>query len=127
RLLHAVDEARAAAAGVTSLEELGAAVLPPLRRASGTLESEPLLVTLHPPRQVRVDAAGGAHVDEREASPAILEHLSARPGEVVVSAPLVEQVVRRADLRALVDALVREDALAIVPLSMDLELEGYLV
>lgn len=127
RLLDAVDEACAAAVGATSLEELGAAVLPPLRRGSATLDAEPLLFTLHPARHVRVDAAGVAHVAEREASPAILEHLSARPGEVVVSAPLVEQVVRRPDLRALVDALVREDALSIVPLSMHLELEGYLV
>ncbi len=127
RLVTAVDEARAASVGATSLEELGASALPPLRRASATLDADPLLVLLHPPRQVRVDAAGVAHVDEREPSPAILEHLSARPGEVVVSAPLVEQVVRRPDLRALVDALVREDALAIVPLSVDLELEGYLV
>src|SRR5690606_37953668 len=100
---------------------------PPLRRASGTLEADPLLVTLHPPRQVRVDAAGVAHVDEREPSPAIVEHASARPGEIVVSAPLVEQVVRRPDLRALVDALVREDALCVVPLSVNLELEGFLV
>jgi hypothetical protein len=127
RLLSALDEARAGSVGVSSLEELGAAVLPPLRRGSATLEADPLLFILHPPRQVRADAAGVAHVTEREPSPAILEHLSAKPGEVVVSAPLVEQVVRRPDLRALVEALAREDALAIVPLSMNLELEGYLI
>lgn len=127
RLLAAIDEALERSVGVATLEELGAAVLPPLRSASGTIESEPLLFTLHPPRQVRVDAAGMAHVEERNASPAIVEHLSAKPGEVVVSAPLFEQVVRRPDLRALVDALDREDALCVVPLSMNLELEGLLI
>lgn len=126
-LLRAVDEALDAAVGATSLEELGAAILPPLRRASGTIEGEPLLFTLHPARRVRVDAAGVAHVEERDPSPAILEHLTPKSGEIVVSAPLLEQVVRRADLRPLVDALEREDALALVPLSREQELEGFLI
>jgi two-component system response regulator HydG len=127
KLLAAVQRTLESAVAVTTFEELGAAVLPALRRASGALDAEPLLVTLDPPRQVRVDAAGVAHVSEGEASPAILEHVRPRPGEIVVRAPLVEQVVRRPDLRGVVDALDRADALCVVPLSHDLELEGLLV
>lgn len=127
RLLASVDEARERAWGVTSLEELGEAILPPLRRGSGALDAEPLLWTIDPPRQVRVDAAGVAHVRERDPSPAMTQHVLERPGEIVVSAPLAEQVVRRADLRGIVDALEREDALCVVPLSIDRELEGLLI
>lgn len=125
-----LDGARAAldeAVSATSLEEVGAAVLPHLRRASDDPEAAPLLFTLDPPREVRVDAASTAHVEERELSPVLRGTLSERPGEVVVSAPLAEQVVRRADLRPLVDALDRLDALCVVPLAVDLELEGALV
>lgn len=127
RLLEALDEARERAWAVTSLERLGEAVLPPLRRASGALDAEPLLWTIEPPRQVRIDAAGIAHVRAVEPSPAIVARLLERPGEVVVSAPLAEQVVRRPELRALVDALEREDALCVVPLSSAGELEGFLI
>ncbi len=127
RLSSAVSQVIRAAVAVTTLEELGATVLPPLRRASASFEAEPLVFTLDPPRQVRVDAAGVAHVSEREPSPAIVQHLRARPGEIVVRAPLVDQVVRRLELRALVDALERLDALCVVPLAQENELEGLLV
>ncbi len=127
RLLGGIEEARERATGATSLEELGEAVLPPLRRASGALDAEPALWTIDPPRHVRIDAAGIAHARETEASPAIVARLVERPGEIVVAAPIAEQVVRRAELRALADALEREDALAVLPLSLDRELEGMLI
>ncbi len=127
RLLRAVDEALGGSLGATTLEELGEAILPALRRAAGTFEAEPILWTIDPPRQVRVDAAGVAHVEERDHSPAILSRLSARPGEIVVSAPLAGLVVRRPELRDLVDALERVDAFCVVPLSVAAELEGVLI
>lgn len=127
RLLAGLEEARERAMGATSLEELGEAVLPPLRGASGALDAEPALFTFDPPRYVRIDAAGIAHVRDTEASPAILARLVERPGEIVVTAPIAEQVVRRAELRALADALEREDALCVLPLSLDGELEGMVV
>lgn len=127
RLLGGAHEALEAAVGATSLGELGAAVLPPLRRASDDLESSPFLFTLDPPREVRVDAASVAHVEARELSPVLVERMLERPGEIVVAAPLADSVVRRADLRPLVEALDRLDALCVVPLAVDLELEGALV
>jgi DNA-binding NtrC family response regulator len=127
QLLLAIDEAIEAAADATTLHELGAAVLPPLRRRSGALDAEPLLWTIDPPRTIRIDAAGVAHVEDIAPSPAIVARVSERPGEVVVSAPLIATVVRRPDLRHLVDALERHDALCVVPLSVRMDLEGVLV
>ncbi len=127
RLLRASDEALTAAVGATSLDELGQAVLPPLRRASDTLDADPLLLCFDPPREVRVDAASVAHVEGRESSEALRAWLHERPGEVIVTAPLLDQVVRRAELRGLAEALDRMDALCVVPLSMDFESVGALV
>ncbi|MCA9609838.1 MAG: sigma-54-dependent Fis family transcriptional regulator, partial [Myxococcales bacterium] len=127
RLVAGCEEALAKAVGATTLAALGEAVLPALRRAADTTDAEPLLFTIDPPRSVRVDAAAAAHVDERELPSALHDVLEARTGEIVVAAPLAEQVVRRADLRPLVSALESVDALCVVPLSMDFELEGALV
>lgn len=127
RLLDGIRAAQEAAVGATSLEEIGAAVLPHLRWASGDLDASPLLFTVDPPREVRVDAASTARVEERELSPELCRRMIDKPGEIIVTAPLAEQVVRRADLRPLVDALDRLDALCVVPLAVDLELEGSFV
>lgn len=127
RLVEGCEEALARAVGATTLAELGEAVLPALRRASDTPDASPLLFCVDPPRAVRVDAASVPHVDDRELPSALHAVLEAKPGEIVVAAPLVEQVVRRADLRPLVSALESVDALCVVPLARDLELEGALV
>lgn len=127
RLVRGAELALRAAVGATSLGELGAAVLPHLRRAADTVDAEPLIISLDPPRAVRIDAASIAHVEEREIGPALRARLAASPRDVIVAAPLAGQVVRRADLRPLVDALESFDALCVVPLSVDLELEGVLV
>ncbi|MEZ4337185.1 MAG: sigma 54-interacting transcriptional regulator [Sandaracinaceae bacterium] len=127
RLVDGSQEALEKAVGATTLAELGELVLPPLRRAADTPDADPLLFCVDPPRCVRVDAAAVPHVDERELPSALHGVLEAKPGEIVVSAPLVEQVVRRADLRPLVSALESVDALCVVPLSRDMELEGALV
>lgn len=127
QLLGAVDAALEAAADATTLHELGAAILPALRRGSGAIDAEPLLWTIDPPRTIRIDAAGVAHVEDIPPSPAIAARVSERPGEVVVSAPVIATVVRRPDLRPLVDALERHDALCVVPLSVRMDLEGILI
>jgi DNA-binding NtrC family response regulator len=127
RLLEAADEALEGSRFATSFEELAESVLPPLRRGSGALDGEPAIWTIDPPRRVRVDAAGVAHVEEREPSPAIVAHATERFGEVIVREPLVRQVVRRSDLRPLVDALDTCDALCVVPLALERELEGFLI
>ncbi|MGE3629527.1 MAG: sigma 54-interacting transcriptional regulator [Sandaracinaceae bacterium] len=127
RLLDGASRALDAAVGATSFEDLGEAVLPPLRLAAGSMEAEPLLCAFDPPREVRIDAAAVAHVEAREPSDALRTQILERPGEIIVAAPLFEQVVRRAELRPLVDALERLDALAVVPLSVDQEPVGALV
>jgi len=127
RLVRGAREALASTVGATTFEQLGATVLPPLRRAADSLEAEPLLFAIDPPRAVRVDAASIPHVEDRPLPEGLRERLEAAPGEVVVSAPLVEQVVRRPELRALVSGLEALDALCVVPLSVERELEGALV
>lgn len=127
RLLVAVEAADRASAGARDLGALGAAVLGPLRKASRHSDAEPLLFALDPPRAVRIDSAGVAHVEPRPISPALLERMLARRGEIVLRGPIEVLVVRRPDLRALAEALEALDALAVVPLVQEGELEGALV
>lgn len=126
RLLVAVEAADRASAGARDLDALGAAVLAPLRKAARRADAEPILFALDPPRAVRIDAAGIAHVEHRPLSPALLERLLARRGEIVLRGPIEVLVVRRPDLRALAESLETLDALAIVPLVQQGELEGAL-
>jgi len=127
RLVRGAREALVKTVGATTFEQLGETVLPPLRRAADSLEAEPLLFALDPPRAVRVDAASIPHVEDRPLPEGLRARLEEAPGEIVVAAPLVEQVVRRADLRSLVAGLESLDALCVVPLSVEHELEGALV
>lgn len=127
RLLAAVDAADRACAGARDLDTLGAAVLAPLRKAARRPDAEPLLYAIDPARVVRLDAAGLAHVEQRPLSPALLERLGARRGEIVLRGPIEVLVVRRPDLRALAESLEALDALAVVPLVQQGELEGAIV
>ena len=127
RWLAAVRTADRASVGARDLDALGAAVLTPLRVAARLAEAEPLLFAIDPPRAVRLDAAGLAHVSSRSLSPALVERFNTRRGEIVLRAPIDAQVVRRPDLRALAEALEALDALAVVPLLYQGELEGALV
>ncbi len=130
RLLEAIASARERVRTARSLEQIAEAVLPPLRRAALGDGEPPRLLCFDPAREARVDAAGVGHVEARPLSPAILERLTLRPGEIVVARPVVDSAVRRPDLRALVTALVDLDALAIVPLGSEAgpdALEGALV
>lgn len=127
RLLAAIATAHDDLAGAQTLEELAQRVLPALRVASRSPEARPVLVVVTPPCEVTVDAAGVAHLHVGELSPAIASHLRERPGEVILRAPLESQVVRAPQLRSLVEALERLDALAVVALVALGELEGALV
>ena len=127
RLIEGAQEARDANVVATSLAELAEGVLPPLRVASGSVEATPMIFAFDPPRIARIDLAGVGHDDAGELPAAVAQALVAQPGDVLVAAPLIEGVVRRPELRALVDALERLDALCIVPLRSSAELEGALV
>jgi DNA-binding NtrC family response regulator len=127
RLLRAIEEIESAIVGARTLEELGAAVLIPLRVAARTHEARPLIQTLSPARQVVVDGAGLPKAEAREMSAAIVGRLTERPGDVVVLAPLVSLVVRRPHLRPLVEALEQLEALCVVPVAAAGDLEGALV
>jgi two-component system response regulator HydG len=127
RLLLAIEAARSKLEGVRSLEDLGQAVLPPLRVASRSSEARALILVAVPSCEVSVDAASVAHVAAVESSPAVMNRLRERPGEVLLRAPLEALVVRRPELRPLVDSLERHDALAVVALVDLQEIEGALV
>lgn len=127
RLLDAVERAREGVGRVSSLEEIAAALLVPLEEAAGSPDATPRLYLVDPPREARVDSAGVAHVREARLSDALRDRLAEAPGEIVVRAPLEEAIVRHPERRLLVESLVAMDALCVVPLSVDGELEGALV
>jgi DNA-binding NtrC family response regulator len=127
RLLRAIDEGERALVSARSLEDVASAVLAPLRRAARHDGARPLIQTLAPAKQATVDAAGMPRAEPREMSPTILSRIADRPGEIVVLAPLRAQVVRRPDLRPLIDALELLDALCVVPIASGGELEGALL
>ncbi|MGF1466355.1 MAG: helix-turn-helix domain-containing protein [Sandaracinaceae bacterium] len=127
RLLDAGRDALALADSGTTIEDIAEAVLPILRRATRDLEAEPLLYALDPDREVRVSAAAQAEARPVELSPALVAALRERPGETIVRASLEGLEVRHPELRPLIDALVSRDALVVVPLAVDLHLEGVLV
>lgn len=127
RLLDAIDDAQEAVAGSPDLGAVAAAVLPALRRASGSLSTEPLLYTTEPARELRIDAAGQPHSRAVAMPAAIQARLVDNPGEVLVRSAFETRVVRRPDLRELVEALASIDALCVAPLAVRGELEGILV
>jgi two-component system response regulator HydG len=127
RLLDAIESIRAAIEGVQSLEELGQRVLPPLRIASRSEDARPVILVVVPSAEVTVDLASVPHVRSSEGSPALFSRLRERPGEVLLRAPMEALVVRRPELRPLIEVLERHDALAVVALVSLGELEGALL
>jgi transcriptional regulator with GAF, ATPase, and Fis domain len=127
RLLKAIDQAMAQALGAPTYEELAARVLRPLRRAADVPEAAPLLVFFQPAREVRLDAAGLARVSPRQLPPAVAQRLRDFVGEPIVLDDLRARLVRRPELRDLVWSLDELDALCVMPLLVDGQLEGALV
>jgi DNA-binding NtrC family response regulator len=127
RLIDAVRRAMDELGSASTLEDAASAVLAPLRQAAGRTEAEPRLFTVDPGCEARVDAAEHPHVRAEEMPEALAAQLAERPGEIVVRPALEAVVVRRPEIRALVDALISLDALCVVPLAVRGELEGALV
>ncbi|MBW2463812.1 MAG: sigma-54-dependent Fis family transcriptional regulator [Deltaproteobacteria bacterium] len=127
QLLDAIIQAEGRLGRVTSLVELGHAVLPPLRGGEGRGETTAIIYSVDPALEVRSDQAGEGHVRSQPMPDALLERLLERPGEVLVASKIEALVVRRPALRALSGALTSVDALAALPLAVDGELEGALV
>jgi two-component system response regulator HydG len=127
RLIEAAEHAIRAAGTAASLEDAARAVLPRLRQASREGSAVPRLYSIDPAREVCIDASGEPLVRDRALPDALAEWLSARPGEIIVRPALEQHVVRRPELRRVVEVLVSLDALCVVPLSVRGELEGALV
>ncbi|MFW5925975.1 MAG: sigma 54-interacting transcriptional regulator [Myxococcota bacterium] len=126
RLLDAIARIEAGLGTVCTLDELARTVLGPLRDASRAPDATPVLYTVHPPLELSIDAAREPHVRARSLSETLQSRLLERPEEVLVRGGLEGHVVRRPDLRPLVNALVELDALCVVPLRVGGELEGAL-
>lgn len=126
RLLDAVSSAIEELGSASNLDEAGEAVLPALRRASASPEAVPMIFLADPALCVRIDAAGQVHTTRRPTPTAIETRLRDHPGEMILRGELEDRVVRRAELRGVVEALVDLDALCVVPLVSSGEHEGLL-
>lgn len=126
-LLDGIARAQAEMPRARHIERLVEAMLQPLREASRDPDSVPVLFTFSPDRAARIDAAGRGYLASGALSPVLLQHLKSQPGEIVLRAPLEALAVREPTLRPLIDALVEIDALCVVPLVLEGELEGVLV
>lgn len=126
-LLDALERATLRLSDVSTLSDLGAAVLPPLRDASFASDAMPLLYAFDPITEVGIDAAGQPRLSRMLPPQALTEQVALGPHETLVRRPLEDALVRRAEVRPLVEALQRLDALCVVPLRNQGELEGLLV
>ncbi len=126
-LLEQLQWLQRAMGGAHTLEGLTAVVLLAFRRAAGGADAQPLFYGFDPAFEGRIDAAGEAHLADRPLSAAIAQHLREQPSEIIVRAPLETRIVREPPLRPLIEALVALDALCVLPLVSDGELEGALV
>lgn len=127
RLLHATDRAEQGLLRAASLEEVARAVLGPLRSQCLVPDAEIYLYTSTPDREATIDAAGEPHVSPRPMPSAIARRIEGHPGEIIVRAALERVVVRRPELRELVEVLVRLDALCVIPLVAEGEVEGAVI
>ncbi len=140
RLLRAIERTHEQLMYASSLESVAQVVLSALRgaasdgsygaaldEATDKPSGRALLYRITPPCEVELDAAGQAHVIERALHPEIERALRERPGDALVRATLEAKIVREPPLRPLIAALVDLDALCVVPLIHDAELEGALV
>jgi len=127
RLLRAIDEAERDLTASQSLDDLAARVLRPLRRAALVPEAAPMLFTSHPMREFRLDAAGQPQESPR-ALPAALTRQFQRAGLLtLVREDLSSLLVRRPELRDVLQALDGAGALLALPLVTEGELEGVLL
>ncbi|HEX6240684.1 MAG TPA: sigma 54-interacting transcriptional regulator, partial [Polyangiales bacterium] len=126
-LLGAIEQIRSAVPAAPGYAELCAEVLRPLRRAAGSPEAAPLVYTLHPAGELRLDAAGFARQSSRPLPEVVRKRLERAPGLPLVRADLRQVLSRRPELRELIAALDELDALCVLPLMTDATLDGALV
>ena len=127
RLVDALREAEQLLLATEGFLELGRDVLGALRRGSGSSDAAPRIYVVLPPMTLGIDAAGEPHVEHQGMAPVLHDWLSRPDATMLVRAELRRQTVRRPEVRLLVQHLDDLDALAVVPLSRDGELEGALV
>lgn len=127
RLIDATEIAQRALMSASTLEDISRAVLGPLRESCADAESEPLLFVFTPDRAARIDRAGEPHITQRTLSQRVLAQLTNQPGQILCTAPLFADAVRRPEVRPLLESLHGLDAIAVVPLMNMGELEGALV
>ena len=126
RLLDAISVARGELNRAATLEQLGVAVLGPIRDAAGP-GAMPLLLTVDPAREIKLDAARQGHARPCEMSPALLNALTAAPGELIMARDVSSAVVRNPKVRPLADFLETREAQCVVPLAVDGDVEGALL
>ena len=126
-LLQALVEIRESWRSVEAIGEVAAQVLVPLRRAAAGSDARPLLYTLTPDSEFRIDAGGAPMRRDVSPHPALLARLRAEPQEIIVSQSLGRGVVREPEIRTAVAELERLGALCVVPLRREGQLEGALV
>jgi two-component system response regulator HydG len=127
RLLDEINEVKRELCHSTSLEALASTVLNKFRKASGDLKAEPVLWTLDPEWELRIDGAGFGRVEQRGAPRALREAVCAQPHETFVRSQLELLRIRRPDLREVIQSLVDMDALCALPLVYEGEVNGILL
>jgi DNA-binding NtrC family response regulator len=126
RLLDAVRKVRGSRDTVLNVSDLAARVLLPLRRAARLPEAAPLLYVLHDERELRLDGAGHPRVRPQPLPSALARHFRDHGMLPIVRDELSARVLRRPELRDVVEQLDRMDALVVVPLVVESQLEGAL-
>src|SRR5690606_28848498 len=119
RLLAAVTELKGRLSIVSSLEELARSVLGAARRAADDPRCVPELYLIDPAFHARIDASGEVRIDPRPVPAVLLARISDRPGEILVRSDLEGRLVRRPELRPLIEWLVHEDVLCVVPVATE--------
>lgn len=127
RLLDAVAAASDRLPFASRLEDLGPAVLGPFRETSRVKDAQAVLLTLEPGYELRIDAASLPRVRSKAMPESLVRCLLDRPGEILVRAALEEHVVRRPELRPVVEVLNAYDALCAIPIAVGGDLEGALI
>ncbi|MDD9939630.1 MAG: sigma 54-interacting transcriptional regulator [Myxococcales bacterium] len=126
-LLHALARGLPKLSRSRRLDELAQIVLGTLRAGVGDVAASPRMYFFDPPIEARIDAAGQAHLDNRAMNAALGDRLRASPGALIMRGPLERLMVREPTLRPLIEGLVHLDAMCVVPLVVERELEGALV
>ncbi len=123
RLFRAIEEARQTLLGCVTTSEVAEGVLAPFR----TSQASPMLIVLDPLCGMTLDAGAKARVRERSIPAPIVEAVRFPENPVIELVELESQMVRRPNVRPLVEAMRREEARWLVPCIYDGVPEGALL